>query len=53
MSHDKIHDQKISHDQIQISHDKIQISHDNIQISHDNIPYIVTIELGTAVEHKK
>lgn len=46
MSHDKIHDQKISHDQIQISHDKIQISH-------DNIPYIVTIELGTAVEHKK
>lgn len=39
MSHDKIHDQKISHDQI--------------QISHDNIPYIVTIELGTAVEHKK
>lgn len=46
MSHDKIHDQKISHDQIQISHDKIQISH-------DNIPYIATIELGTAVEHKK
>lgn len=46
MSHDKIHDQKISHDQIQISHDKIQISH-------DNIPYIVTTELGTAVEHKK
>lgn len=46
MSHDKIHDQKISHDQIQISHDKIQISH-------DKIPYIVTIELGTAVEHKK